>query len=183
MKHRKKILIGMLLFTIFLVNMTSPASAIRTVEISGTRIMPTYCLDSSIPSGWLTPLAQSANAWNNAGANFYFYSMSCNNKLSYAPIAGNVAGRTTHDFSGSTIIECDTVFNSNYDWSTADDCPSDCLDVRNVATHEFGHWLRLLDVDGILDAQKTMYYKTNLGETNKQSLHSDDITGIQAIYS
>jgi len=54
--------------------------------------------------------------------------------------------------------------------------------VRNVATHEFGHWLKLLDLDGIFDTQKTMYYQTNLGETKKRSLESDDISGIKAIY-
>lgn len=183
MKNYKRTLIGTLLLTIFLVNMVAPASA---YSYSGNRWnadYAQYCLDSTIPSSWSSALAQSASAWNNAGADFYFYMILCNNKLSYEPMLGNVAGRTSHDFSGSTIIECDTVFNSNYKWSTASSCPSDCLDVKNVATHEFGHWLRLLDLDGIQNILKTMYYQCNLGETRKRSLESDDIAGIQAIYS
>ncbi len=78
---------------------------------------------------------------------------------------------------------CYLAFNSNYAWSTASECPSDCLDMQNVAIHEFGHWLRLLDLNWwIFDREKTMYYQTELGETKKRSLDSDDINGIKAIY-
>lgn len=54
--------------------------------------------------------------------------------------------------------------------------------MRNIATHEYGHWLRLLDLNTSADTEKTMYYRTSTGETKKQSLHSDDIAGIRSIY-
>jgi len=82
MKFGKRILI-MLLLTIFLVNIAAPASAYSYSGYKWNADSVQYCLDSTIPSGWSTPIAQAANAWNNAGADFYFYSILCNNKLSY----------------------------------------------------------------------------------------------------
>jgi hypothetical protein len=54
--------------------------------------------------------------------------------------------------------------------------------VRNVATHEFGHFLTLGDLNGGGDTEKTMYYNVATGETKKQTLETDDINGINYIY-
>jgi hypothetical protein len=56
------------------------------------------------------------------------------------------------------------------------------MDIRNVATHEFGHFLCLADLYGAGDTLKTMYGVVNYCELKKRSLHSDDINGIIAIY-
>lgn len=106
----------------------------------------------------------------------------CDNDLSYWGLSGNTVGITYNDYYNGYLSESDIVFNSNLDWSTADQCPSNCVDVRNAATHEFGHWLRLKDLSLYLDDEKTMYKIAEPGETKKRSLHSDDIEGIRAIY-
>ncbi|MEY4723796.1 MAG: hypothetical protein RLZZ324_1309, partial [Candidatus Parcubacteria bacterium] len=80
-----------------------------------------------------------------------------------------------------TITDADTVFNTSYSWSTTGS-PSSAYDVQNVATHELGHWLTLLDLYGGGDIAKTMYYSSGPGEQNKRSLETDDLNGINAIY-
>jgi len=182
MKCNNRIIIGTLLLTIFLVSIVTPASAYSYSGNKWGTKYAKYTLDSSIPSGWSTQIAKGATAWNNAGANFYFYTVGCNNKLSYTSIEGEDAARTYRTLSGSTLVGCTTSFNNRMHWSTADTCPNYRIDVRSVATHEFGHWLRLKDVNGLFDTEKTMYGGIDLGETKKRSLHSDDIAGIKAIY-
>jgi MYXO-CTERM domain-containing protein len=64
-------------------------------------------------------------------------------------------------------------------------CPPDgCLDRRrvdleNVLTHEFGHYLGLAHST---DPEATMYASAVAGETLKRDLHPDDIEGICAVY-
>jgi len=179
MKYGKRLLIGTLL-TISLVNMASPAAAYEYMGWYWHQGYAGYCLDSSIPSGWSTPIAQAANTWNNAGADFYFYTVSCNNKLYYQPFDTTYCAFTYPYADGDEATGDEIFFNSNLAWSTSG--ASNRYDVRNVATHEFGHWLALYDLDSIFDIQKTMYYAISPGETKKQSLHSDDIAGICYIY-
>lgn len=173
-------MIKALLLTIFLVNMAAPASAYSYAGWYWHQGYAGYCLDSTIPSGWSTPIAQGANAWNNAGANFYFYTITCNNKVYYAGLSENTLARTWTYYSGDSISKCETYFNNNKIWSTSGE--SGKYDVRSVATHEFGHWLDLYDLYNSTDTEKTMYYQTAAGETKKQTLDSDDIAGINSIY-
>jgi PKD repeat protein len=86
--------------------------------------------------------------------------------------------------SGGNISECDMRFNTyDYNWHDGSGaCGGSEMDIWNVATHEFGHFLCLEDLYGGGDAQKTMYGYVAYGETKKRDLHSDDIAGIQAIY-
>lgn len=53
------------------------------------------------------------------------------------------------------------------------------FDLRNVVTHEAGHFLGL---SHSADANATMYYRADPGETSKRSLAQDDIDGLCAIY-
>jgi hypothetical protein len=71
-------------------------------------------------------------------------------------------------------------FNTCYSWSASGEAGK--IDVQNVATHELGHWLTLLDLCGGGDSDKTMYGYTYAGETKKRTLDSDDIAGINYIY-
>jgi len=79
-----------------------------------------------------------------------------------------------------TLIETDTVFNSDLPWSTSGDFAS--YDLQNIATHEFGHWLVLGDLYSLRDSALTMYGYGGLGETSKRDLGRGDITGINKIY-
>ncbi|MGB9594352.1 MAG: matrixin family metalloprotease, partial [Anaerolineae bacterium] len=79
------------------------------------------------------------------------------------------------------IIESDIVFNDlNYTWST-DGSPG-TMDVQNIATHELGHSLVLLDLYGSADTHKTMYGFASNGETKKRSLEAEDRAAIAYVY-
>jgi len=77
------------------------------------------------------------------------------------------------------IVEFDMVFNTSYTWSTAG--ASDAMDLQNIATHEFGH-NGLSDLRPPKDWALTMYAYSSLGETDKRTLGTGDILGIQELY-
>lgn len=83
-------------------------------------------------------------------------------------------------YSGGVILDCDITFNTYYSWSTSGGSTS--FDVQSVVTHELGHWLKLNDLYGGSDTEKTMYGYISLGETKKRSLDTDDLNGINTIY-
>ena len=56
------------------------------------------------------------------------------------------------------------------------------MDVQNIATHELGHALPLLDLYGGPDSGKTMYGYAEQGETSKRSLAAEDKAGISYLY-
>jgi hypothetical protein len=185
MKHNKKMLIGVLLLAMFLVNMASPASAYSYAGYKWSQGSAGYTRDSTIPSSWSNSIfASAANAWNGAGANFYFYSIGgTNNKLYYAGLSSDyLAGTWTHRITNDPthISYSETYFNKRKSWSTSGE--PGYYDVQNVATHEFGHWLDLNDLSDSSDTEKTMYYSISYGELKKRSLESDDIAGIRSIY-
>ena len=141
-------------------------------------------------AGWDPALIQGpASTWNNAGSPFRFKLKGHN---VYKPNDGySTIGRytltdtdaiaVTKGQPGSTVTEIDTIFNMKYGWGCC--AESDLYDVRNVMTHEFGHWLVLGDLYNIFtDINKTMYGLIGKGETKKRSLHQDDINGINYIY-
>jgi hypothetical protein len=79
------------------------------------------------------------------------------------------------------IVEADIAFNSqHYTWSCTGAGGS--MDVGNIGTHEEGHSIGLLDMYGADDAAKTMYGYGSNGETQKQTLHVNDVEGAEFIY-
>jgi len=103
------------------------------------------------------------------------------NVLSWGHTAGSIATTYTW-YSGDTIIECDVVFEDDYAWSAAPSCPINRMDVQNIATHEFGHWLLLVDLYEPCNGGLTMYGYASEGETAKRSLEQSDEDGICYIY-
>ena len=87
------------------------------------------------------------------------------------------------DYSNN-LVECDLVLinSGDYTWSTNDNPNGSQMDVQNICTHEFGHFLQLLDLYNDSDWQKTMYGYAGTGETYKRSLTDDDKNGIIHIY-
>lgn len=78
------------------------------------------------------------------------------------------------------IFECDMQFNLYYRWAIGS--VSGYYDVQNVATHEFGHFLKLNDLYRPLSSEATMYGYIATGETKKRTLEFEDIGGILGIY-
>lgn len=105
------------------------------------------------------------------------------NGISYGdyPSAGAIAV-TYIWYYGDTgeIIEVDTLFDTDYAWSTNGE--PDKMDLQNIATHEFGHWLVLDDLYMKPARMQTMYGYSTYGETIKSTLESGDIAGIEEIY-
>ncbi len=126
------------------------------------------------------------------------------NQICWADLTGSTPGAiavTYVWYSRGTkiIVEADTVFNngSGFTWSYTDPGPcsgySDCnsaastvpgtYDLRNIATHELGHFLALLgDLYSPQDAQLTMYGYGDTGQLGKDSLGKGDCLGIVAAY-
>jgi len=87
-----------------------------------------------------------------------------------------------------TVVECDIVFSMNpaIPWGIDPDGEGpqtiSAFDVRNIASHESGHWLVLLDLYASKDSELTMYGYSAIGETRKISLGIGDILGCQKLY-
>lgn len=88
-------------------------------------------------------------------------------------------GVTTPKYSGGQIFDADIEFNGqDYNWSTGQGsyC-SNCTDTFSIALHEFGHFFGL-DHSSTNNAIMFASYPGS----PKQTLHSDDVAGICAIY-
>lgn len=78
------------------------------------------------------------------------------------------------------IYEFDMCFNTAFAWSSTGS--GDAMDLQNIATHEFGHAIGLNDIYNDSFDYVTMYGYASQGETNKTTLDTWDIIGLQKIY-
>jgi len=133
----------------------------------------------------------AASTWNAAGSAFHFSNLGQTtvvpardgvNVISWADgMPDGVIGTAWSywDASGN-VTECDIKFSNAFAWG--DGSPgSSTMDLQTIATHELGHWLRLLDQYGSGDAGKVMY---GYGALERQThyLSWGDATGIRWIY-
>lgn len=150
----------------------------------------TYKIGTSVPSTWAASLDAAAATWSAAGAGFSLVNnASSANEISLADLvtkygssySGTLALTTTWT-SGARIVKATTEFNTKYVWNTTG--ASGGADVQNIATHELGHWLRLLDIySPSTCSEVTMWGYGAYGETKKRTLEADDIAGFKALYS
>ena len=80
------------------------------------------------------------------------------------------------------LVDVDTLFDTDYEWSISKKGIPGTMDLQNIATHEFGHWLVLDDLYNRPARKQTMYGYSTFGEISKRSLESGDIAGLEAIY-
>jgi hypothetical protein len=91
-----------------------------------------------------------------------------------------------YDNSGEAV-EVDTVFNNRFPWAVFNANSGECqttpvaYDVQDIATHEFGHWVGLLDLYGSSEQDLTMYGYSNMGELKKRTLGTGDRMGVVAV--
>ncbi len=78
------------------------------------------------------------------------------------------------------IVEVDMAMNADLPWAT--DGRGNAYDVRNIVTHEAGHWVMLGDLYNKPAGEQTMFGYGAKGETKKRSLQSGDVAGILAAY-
>jgi len=83
------------------------------------------------------------------------------------------------------IVDYDVLFNTNYDWKDCSVAGTDCsmaMDLQNIATHETGHGIGLADVYSTSCSAVTMFGYSSYGETQKRTLETADIAGLQKLY-
>jgi len=85
------------------------------------------------------------------------------------------------------IVDADMVLNSYYKWGIADGDKSTtdlkgAFDIRNIVTHEAGHWCGLDDLYEDQYSAMTMYGYAGYGEEIKRTLEPGDVAGVQKVY-
>lgn len=102
------------------------------------------------------------------------------NVISWGSYRSGVIAVTYIWYTGDKIIETDTRMNTLFKWSLSGEAGK--MDVRNIMTHEFGHWCGLADLYDDVDYWLTMYGYSDYRETYKQTLGLGDINGLEAVY-
>lgn len=155
---------------------------------------------SSIPAGLGTAAVTNAmqasfNAWSGNGAPTISvatdgtatrYGANHRYELMFGRTGGSAIAVTYTWRWSDGSVESDTVFNSRLPWFTATGEDDGCYeaiakyDVRNIATHEFGHTYGLDHANS--DRFETMYPYGYTGETLKWSPANGDLAGLASIY-
>lgn len=95
---------------------------------------------------------------------------------------GTIAVTSTWYYTATgQIIEFDMKFNSYYTWGDAS-VTSNVMDLQNIATHELGHSVGMIDIYSTSCSDVTMYGYGSIGETKKRTLETPDITGLSSLY-
>ncbi|MCK9593180.1 MAG: IPT/TIG domain-containing protein [Methanoregula sp.] len=174
---------------------------------------PTFYVNPGSVSGFSTSIQNAAATWNNAGSSFRLNYDGASSATTTAPdFKNNIFFGLSSDFAQNNpaithtwyytanpekIIDCDTEFNPDYVWTTGTGS-GNTMNIEAVMTHEFGHWLRLIDLYGDLPQRgypggypsdfspeiKMMFniHSDSLGNMNLKTLSSADIAGIRWIY-
>jgi len=144
-------------------------------------------------------IVNSFSAWSDADSKQIFTAsgtttvksakLDGTNAILWKGISGSALAITYVWYYSATgqLVEADTAFNKNYKWSVTSPSAGDCsgtagtYDVRNIGTHEFGHWVGLDDLYSASDKDLTMYGYGETTELKKDSLGRGDITGVNSI--
>ncbi|MBW2736413.1 MAG: matrixin family metalloprotease, partial [Deltaproteobacteria bacterium] len=97
------------------------------------------------------------------------------------PFAANMPGMTViwAEKGTGVILEVDILLNAeHYQWSTSSHTSPAHVDIRNVLTHEVGHFTGL---GHSTDPDATMYTFSNKGEQKKRTLEDDDLAGLASL--
>jgi hypothetical protein len=136
-----------------------------------------------VPSSWYSQYRSAASTWTNAPGSFAL------NEVSPPQAQGNLgAKRFSRDpnlpdlaygasyiyYGGGYVIAASSYLNTDYtSWKTDG---SSFPDVRTVAIHEFGHWVRFIDSCSL--SASVMCANGQV----KWSLTTDDKNDLKAVY-
>jgi hypothetical protein len=101
--------------------------------------------------------------------------------------AGAIATTYVWYNDSGEAIEADTVFSNALPWAIFNPSGGECqtspvaYDAQNIAAHEFGHWVGLLDLYQLAESDLTMYGYSNVGELKKRTLGAGDRLGVAAV--
>lgn len=143
-------------------------------------------------------IADSTNTWSQAdnGLSWTYggsttirrSSYDGTNLIAFGNAMGGIAVTRTWYWTGTgEIAESDIIFGKGFDWSITDWTGEDCAgvpgayDVQNIATHEFGHQVGLVDLYDSSQKDLTMYGYGDMAELKKDSLGTGDVTGARAL--
>ena len=113
------------------------------------------------------------------------------NSISFGdyPKAGVIAVTAVwYNPATKAIVEFDVMFDTDWTWGDLGNTESPPvvgateMDLQNIATHELGHGVGLADVYETACNVVTMYGYSDYGETQKRTLETPDVTGIQTLY-
>ncbi|MBL8091411.1 MAG: hypothetical protein KF758_02410 [Anaerolineales bacterium] len=144
-----------------------------------------YSIDTStIPFLWMPVIEDAASTWTNiTPSNFSLTrQQSSVNFIDMGIVTRpdlNIALTTTY-FSGNTLVKVTTTFDENDNFELTP--ISGSYHVENVMTHEFGHWVWLLDIDTPGCEDVTMWHEGDYAETKKITLESADINAVNWQY-
>lgn len=140
--------------------------------------------ESSIDFDYLGPFVGTPSSYVGEGDTNGFNEVGWVDLTDIYPRA--IAVTTTwYNVATREIGEVDFAFNSDLPWAQAvldDATTSGHYDVQNIATHEAGHWLMLLDMYNPPARSQTMYGYSAPEELTKRSLESGDLAGLRTIY-
>lgn len=163
-----------------------------------------YYINSVFASSFRTAMQAADATWDGAGSKFRFgYAGTTSrnpNVWSSSSDGYSDIGYNKHGSGGTLatavsyiytttgyISETDITFNTYYTFTTVG--ASGQYDVQDLTTHEFGHWLRLLDETDSASpsyctssSKSTMCQSMSAGDTYRRSLATDDKNGVKAIY-
>jgi len=105
------------------------------------------------------------------------------------PTEGVIAVTTVwYNPATKKIVEFDVMFDTDWTWGDLGNTESPPvegatkMDLQNIATHELGHGVGLADVYNTACSAVTMYGYSDYGETQKRTLETQDINGLQKLY-
>ena len=181
---------------------------VNTFATTGWRLSPgisDYKLKySSKPRSWTNGAFQSAidlafsNIQGAGGGVLFHYAGESRegrpandnqNTIMWQVLPAGVVAMTYIWTQDGHLTDADTVINNRYlfsltDYTGSNDCGGSraYFDLRNIATHEFGHWVGLGDLYDSRAKDLTMYGFAVRGELKKDTLGLGDITGVRALW-
>ncbi|MBI2984626.1 MAG: matrixin family metalloprotease [Candidatus Kerfeldbacteria bacterium] len=131
-------------------------------------------------NAWRTSASDAIGSWNNAGAQFNFYSQDGSaNKMGYyyeqSDVLAYAKTYRRYVFSGD-IVKAEIYVNNFHNFNPPYTSGA-WHDLRTVRRHEYGHWLRL---DHSQVQAAVMYYA--IPHNTVKNLAADDINGTRYIY-
>jgi hypothetical protein len=151
----------------------------------------TYKLNATVPPTWAASIDAAAATWNSAGAAFKMTNSTFStNELSLVDLVAKYGSGYANTYAVATVWYNTTTrliskagieIGTRWQWSTAGQ--ANMADVQNIVTHEFGHWMRLLDIySPSTCGEATMWGTSPLGETKQRTLDQADINGFISLY-